>query len=560
MQVEPWWRIWTNPLIIRYIRSRLRLKRALGWVLGVFILSSFLFFTTYLTAINRELMSARDAARSVLLPLFFIQSFLLMLMGTGSVASGLVQDKIGGTLDYERLTPMSPLAKIIGYLFGLPIREYLLFAITLPYTIFCLWVGDIPFSSFASVYVIFFTSVILYHLTGMTAAMVSRKWRFTARLTQGLVILLYFALPQFSHLGLYAFQYLTVRPVVFAELIPLLPQNILEGNGGITILQSVPFFQWKFSSFAFSLILQGLLIVTLGLMSYRKWRDQNRHALGKSFGLGMFAVIAVMILGNLWPFLTRDDRIKLPLLWNLPVSYEQIDAGVAVALPLVLSLSLLFVGMWILVMVTPSHHEVLRGWRRVVKFGQRRLSWWRDEAPSGVLLGIICTVACIAISTELLMLSQYKFYQDSSITFLDRMHLPLAFAVAICSFYASLISLENRRIFVVLLLGWGLPALIAIFMGAAFSSYELSIYIAALSPLFLVAYGASFLAPFDMFPSGADDEFIIAMRAFWIGIGVQVLLITWLMIRWRGLCLRLENIAKTGSKAVPASLLEDNGD
>jgi hypothetical protein len=559
MKVEPWWKIWKNPLIIRYIRSRLRVRRALGWILGILILSSFLFFTIYLTSINRDLASPRDAARGILIPLFIIQGILLMLMGTGSVASGLVQDKIAGTLDYQRLTPMSPLAKIIGYLFGLPIREYLLFAITLPYTIFGLWVGQIPFSVYAPVYGIFFMSVILYHLTGMAAGMIARRWRFTARLTQGLVVLLYLVLPQFSHLGLYAFQFLTVRPVVAAKLLPMIPSAFTGGGNNIfNGIQSVPFFNWEFSSFGFSVILQGLLIVTLGLMSYRKWRDQNQHALGKCYGMGVFVAIAVMILGNLWPFLTRASTISLPIFGAF--SYERIDEGVAVALPLILTFSLLFVGMWVLTMVTPSHHEVLRGWRRVVKFDYGRLFWWRDESPSGIVLAVICVVACLTIGLEIYLLSQHQFYKDSSISFMNRIYLPLASVVAICSFYASLISLENRRIFVVLLLWWGLPALLAIFIGAAFSSYKLSIYLSALSPVFLIIYGAGYLSPSAAFSGDADEYFAIAKNAYWLGLVLQILLTTWLMIRWRMLLSRLVRIAKTGSTSIPASLMEDDGD
>ena len=67
MNVAPWWKVWANPLILRYIRSRLRLRRSLGWILAIFIISTFMFFMIYLTSVNRELASTRDAARGVLL-------------------------------------------------------------------------------------------------------------------------------------------------------------------------------------------------------------------------------------------------------------------------------------------------------------------------------------------------------------------------------------------------------------------------------------------------------------------------------------------------------------
>ncbi len=555
MQVAPWWKIWANPLILRYIRSRLRLRRSLGWILGVFIISTFTFFMIYLTSVNRDLASSRDAARGVLIPMFIIQGLIMMLMGTGSVASGLVQEKVAGTIDYQRLTPMSPLAKIVGYLFGLPIREYVLFAITLPYTIFALIVGRIPFDVFVPIYSIFFLSVILYHMTGMAAGMIARRWRFTARLTQGLVILLYLVLPQFSHLGLYGFQYLTVRPVLAAELFPLIPPQFMPGQSpNWPGLESVPFFVWEFSSFGFSFILQSLLVLTLGTMCFRKWRDQNQHALSKGFGIGVFVLIAVMILGNLWPLLTRNTQINLPIMGGL--SSDQLDEGVAIVLPLIMSYALLFAGMWILQLVTPNHHEVLRGWRRVTKYGESRLGWWRNESPSGLVLAVIIVVSFFAVGTELSLLAKNNFLPADQVGFLDRLCLPLALTVALLSFYAALISLENRRIFIVLLLGWGLPALLAIFMGAALSSYRMGIYLSALSPLFLIAYGGLFLDTTELNNADVVEYQGIMEHAFWVGLVVQALFIAWLLFRWSRLYSKLVHIAKSGSKDIPASLLE----
>jgi hypothetical protein len=555
---DPWWKFWTNPIIIRYSRSRLRLKRSLGWILAVFIVTSFLFFTTYITSINRDLASSRDAARGVLIPLFFIQGFIMMLMGTGSVASGLVQDKIAGTLDYSRLTPMGPLAKIIGYLLGLPIREYLLFAITFPYTVFALWKGQIPLSVSVPVYTIFFTAVLLYHLTGMAAGMIARKWRFTARLTQGTVILLYAVLPHVSALGLYAFDYLTVYPVLTAKLIPLIPSEFMPGAGVADAVQQVPFYIWRFSPFQFSLVLQLLLIMTLGMMAYRKWRDQNQHALGKRFGMGIYSFVALLVLGNLWPILTKNSTINLPL--AIPLTAERVNEGLAMVLPMILAFFLLFVGLWILNMVTPAHHEVLRGWRRVFKFGKTRLAWWQDEAPSAVVLSSFLAVAFVAIGTEMTLLMKNGFLVTDHISWLERLALPAAFFVALVSYYAALISLENRRLVLLLILIWGLPVLLAIFMGAALSSYEFAIYLSSLSPVFLIIYGATFLGPDELGNATALEYATIARHAFWIGIVFQCVLSGWLLVRWRGICKRLVEIARSGSKSVPVELLESNDD
>lgn len=559
LQIVKWWKFWENPLVIRYQRSQLRLKKSLGWILAVSLLSVFLFFTIFLGAVNNDFATPKEAARAVLVPLVIIQGILMMLMGTGNVASGIVQDKVNGTIDYQRLTPMTPLSKIVGYLFGLPIKEYLLFAITIPFTIAALAIGQIPFDVWLPVYTIFFTSVLLYHFTGMAAGMIAKKWRFAARMTQGLVILLYLVLPQFSHLGLYAFQYLTVRPVLMAKLSPLLP-NVPGGSGANPLMdtsETVPFFVWEFSSFSFSLVLQSLLIITLGVMCYRKWRDEHQHALSKRFGIGVFAVIAVMILGNLWPILTRDTSVSIPIFGAM--SANRIDQGVGVSLPIILCLAMMGVAIAVLNMVTPAYHEVLKGWRRVLKQGQPRLSIFANEAPSGFVVIVIGAIAVCAILIEMVTLNANNFYDKYSLDWLSYVYLPLAFCVALGSFYTSLIGLQTRRIFLIILLGWIFPGMIAIFLGAAFNMFDVAAYVAALSPLFLIIFGGGFLMPPEV---AVDSDFTVSTvrNAFWLSCVLHTVWIIWISRKWNKQYQELIELAKSGSKEIPSSLLESQED
>ena len=92
----------------------------------------------YYSSLYRLKASPPAAARDAFYPILFFQMVILLFMGTGSVAGGISRESADGMIDYQRLTPMTPLAKIVGYLFGLPVREYVLFAVTLPFTIFCI--------------------------------------------------------------------------------------------------------------------------------------------------------------------------------------------------------------------------------------------------------------------------------------------------------------------------------------------------------------------------------------------------------------------------------------
>src|SRR5690606_12803963 len=135
------------------------------------------------------------AARSIWIPLLVIQGLILMIKGTGSVSAGLIQDKIDQTLDYQRLTPVSPLRNLVGYLFGLPALEYALFALTLPHLAFVVVVGQIPVATVLSVYCSFFVCVILYHMTGIAAGMVMRRWILGYVLSIVLVLVVNMILP-----------------------------------------------------------------------------------------------------------------------------------------------------------------------------------------------------------------------------------------------------------------------------------------------------------------------------------------------------------------------------
>ena len=168
--------LWDNPVFHRFRRSQLRSRKAIFWYLAILIITTFVIMVTYLSQTNFINQSAEAAARRLWAPLLVIQGLTLLLKGTGRTASGLVQDKLDQTLDYQRLTPVSPLRNVIGYLFGLPILEYTMFALTLPHLAFIVIKGNIPLGTVFSVYLIFFTCAIFYHMTAIAVGMVMKRW------------------------------------------------------------------------------------------------------------------------------------------------------------------------------------------------------------------------------------------------------------------------------------------------------------------------------------------------------------------------------------------------
>jgi hypothetical protein len=96
-----------------------------------------------------------------------------------------------GVIDYQRLIPMSPLAKVLGYLFGLPVREYVLFLATVPFTAWVLWKSEIPWRVWLPLYTVMLTSALLYHFTGLLTGTVVRNRRWAFLVSIGLVFALY---------------------------------------------------------------------------------------------------------------------------------------------------------------------------------------------------------------------------------------------------------------------------------------------------------------------------------------------------------------------------------
>ena len=204
----------------------------------------------------------------------FLQLFILNFVGTGEVASGMARESIDGVLTYQRLTPLSPATKIFGYLSGLPIRQFYHFLVTLPATFLVIKSGNIPSEVWVPIYTVLFTSTLMFYLLAMSVGLIMGK-KFSALISQGLVALLYFALPQLSNFGFVIFEYLTIRPAIFSAAQML-------GDWRITESHSALFFNWDISHTVYCICIQGLLSWVFYSLLLRRWRSDEAHFLSKA--------------------------------------------------------------------------------------------------------------------------------------------------------------------------------------------------------------------------------------------------------------------------------------
>lgn len=420
LRPPPVWKLWANPVFLRYCRARLR-PSALGVsVLITVVLAAFSFLfmplvferveegkirsyaelQKYVMRNPRQLtepvvqavlqnpprmQSPQMYERMALLPLLVLQGIILFVLGTGQVAGGMTAEADEGMVDYGRLTPMRPVAKALGYLLGLPVREYVMFAATLPFTVLAIWRGGVAFRDWGPVALVFGTSVVLYHLTGLVAGTVLRNRRWSFLLAMGLVFLLYSLVPQGARFGLPFLRYVTLWPVAM-EHAAMFPRDQVEAwrlASGHTPGAGVPFFGLVFSPLVFTLLVQGSLIVTLFVMVWRKWVRAEAHLLSKLWAAGLFVWIHSLVIGNALPLVGTDalfpssgfKRYIVRQLWRPKIDEAVVMCSFYGVLTLVVVLLLV-------IMVTPHGDSQARGVRRAEKQGKLRAGWLSDESSA----------------------------------------------------------------------------------------------------------------------------------------------------------------------------------
>ncbi|MCH8270123.1 MAG: hypothetical protein IH985_02800 [Planctomycetes bacterium] len=408
--------MFVNPIWLKSARARLRWKHVISWGTVTVSLTAFVFMIIYMNMTEQMGATAAAAAKAALPGIVVVQATILMVLGTGAVASGIAQERDDRLIDYQRLTPMSPTSKILGYLFGLPVREYFLFALTLPFLAVAVAISGFSLFTLAHFYVVFFTSVWVYHMTGLVAGMLSTRPRFASMLSMGFVLVLYFALPNLSRIGITYFEFLTIRPTFFGLLQQELPQGIGDSApvlAGIDTFRDVPFFNLFLHPTVYTLLVQGFLLCVMFVVVHRKWRNQSNHALSKIQALAVYSGVLAFALASVWPIIA-DAGVRQQVFGAL----ERRGPGMHPTESLLILLLVLFmiVGAAFFVVIlgaTPSRHTAIEGLRRAHKHGRRRVRLNSDAASSLPLTIVMLGLTFVALVTPL------RLAQHSGMFFID---------------------------------------------------------------------------------------------------------------------------------------------
>jgi len=421
---------------------------------------------------------------------------------------------------------MSPMAKILGYLLGLPIREWFLFGVTSIFVGIIVIKGEIALDAIWRVYSVFFLSIILYHLMALVVVHSMKKKRLAGKVIQLLVVVLYFVFPLLSQFGLVFFEYLTVRPILKENILDYIPKGIgmrrildLDGSSS-----SVPFFEHTFKAWSFSLILMSSLTISFLFMLARKWKDVTSHLMSKPFALIFFGFFMFFLIGNTLPIAKEGDMsISRSVLQMQVKSYEDrierhdegsherkkleksleehlkkiADVDTAFDGPIAQtvfgSVCVIFACLVVYVM-TPRHDKYLLGLRRAKNLKKKWIPLHWDESS-----GLLSTCLVVFIMVAPLYIFSSTLYSAPTMSSSAKL-LPfipvvcLYAAIVVIVFYLVYEAWENKGLFLLILFVWILPIMVATVM--AVSSDNLSstdwpsiAWVSSVSPITAYVFG-----------------------------------------------------------------------
>jgi len=500
-----------NPLILKGIRENLRLKHLVAAGLFSLIVCSTLYLTAYLNGSEGQWVQDPttkewekgdglpvNGARNAFTFLLALQGFYLMFLGTGRVASITAEERESGLLDYQRMTPMNPLSKIAGYIFGIPAREYYMFFFTLPFLGHAILVGKLPLANIIQLYSVFFCSVILYHLTAHAVGLVVPKPRAASWVSRIVVLGLYVVLPGLGQAGISFLSFLTILPTYFGKILPILHKEGIEQisrmdykSNFVEFWQDVPFFDLTISPTTFTFLMQGLLILTLLVTGYRKWKNQSLPALSKASAFVIFFIFQFLLLGCLWTFFDKGEASGLIgqefSANSFKGSEDNMIEGLILVISIFFSLSLLFI-LCLVNICCPNRHLYLKGIQRVAKFNLPRIPRTADESSG---LGIVLILGLITLFTysALINLALNSDFWALGSSFLSLCIIPATtLFLTICYLQASREQWFNLGFWGFIGLLWITPLLASLVLGVGWGEENMSVILKllAINPLSII--------------------------------------------------------------------------
>jgi len=327
-----------NPILVKHLRSRLRIQPLITAIVVVQVLCVCIAWAGF------QLGSfASGGAFGLLMSL---QAIILVIMGAAQVGTAVGGARGSGILDFHRVSPVSPAALTLGFFFGAPIREYVLFATTLPMSALCLAFGTPSVHGFVQLMIVLIGAAWLLHGLAILNALISKP-RTSSRGVVGIVVFVLF----FGGYGVLA----------LSRSAALVDYGLRLSFYGISL-------PWL----AVVLIYLSALLFFIYLACVRRMTSDRIHPLTKPQAIAAMATLSVLLLGGIWK---REEYEVL----NVVTLYVLVIAAIV-----------------LLAMVTPSRAEYSKGLWRALKQGRSHLPPWEDLSLNRVFLVIACAIVLVA--------------------------------------------------------------------------------------------------------------------------------------------------------------------
>jgi hypothetical protein len=437
-----------NPLFVKHLRSRLRRPQVMPSAVVVLVICLCISYAGY------ELRWFTNGVAFRILLGF--QSIILGIIGASRVSSAVGGARESGILDFHRVSPLSPLAVTLGFFFGAPVREYLLFALTVPFTLICA-ANDSPSLGdlLQTMVALFLGSWLLQALALFTALSIKKP-----KEVRGII-------------------------GVFIFLIVLCGMVLNAMTRGFAFLLD----SWTYNFFGIPLpwlvfvLLYGLpTLFFLLLASVRKMQSERAHAFTKPEAVICLAVQALLTVGAVWSL----ERVRL---LTLVVIY------LLVAIACVLTVT-----------ITPNLGEYAKGVRRAERLGRSRLGYWDNLSLNRVALTACCAIVLAGATVA------WKLVEDPRAQELNGFAManpfgaaaPLSYSLSIAVGVLTVASVGLALQFFLLLspkrgstfmglflfMTWLIPGVIGLLASASGAGDDAALFISSLSPVVGIASSA----------------------------------------------------------------------
>ena len=330
-----------NPILVKHARSRLRRGQLIPALAMTMVVS--LCFVLWGYQYDRL---HSDWTFNALLA---IQAILMGIVGANQVGSSVAKARESGLMDFHRASPMAPMSQAVGFFFGAPIREYLLFAAILPFSLICMVSGWPDFKTGCELIAGLVLITWVMHAFALLNALL---WKPSKSATRGLIVLVGLILGVGSMIG-------SVTSGSWMK----------DEDNGSPMLN---FFGARFPALVVMMIDLLPVVGFLMVASARKLASEKTHPLSKAQAISCLGAGAFLLMGNLWD-LADTEYVTLIVLYAL----------IATAFVLIVT-------------ITPNQGEYSKGVRQSLREGQKTASAWTDRALNRTALIGLCLVVLVA--------------------------------------------------------------------------------------------------------------------------------------------------------------------